>query len=276
MQQTIFGLIKLALLLSILNNCNHIKSDHVFYVEHSNVDSLSNFHNLNNKIYKPGNIYTYEYKFKIPGKQGEFILCDTIDEFFPGRDSDIFIIANDSSCHSSFSKFEMKVTNKSEIGDNGELQTTFIYNFISKNEKYNASSRTGVVENHMNIWIHPIRLLYFEILEFSPFPFLSYMTLPGESYYFDLTVGEGWGDPRWYTFKGNIEVKSKYTIIGTKIIKNKFGEVLCTEVKAQSKSPAGISDCTFLFSEIYGLIKANYLLINGLQLDIVLVDANNI
>ncbi|MCB0647659.1 MAG: hypothetical protein KDC49_13415 [Saprospiraceae bacterium] len=261
------------ILLSIMSlRCNHNTKDIIFYVEHESKDSIPEFHNLNNQIYKPGNIYTYDYAFTIPGKNGKYILCDTIDEFFPGRDSDIFVLANDTSCYSSFIQFQMKIANKTEES-NGELQTSLVYSLLSGNKSYNLLSRTGVVENHINLWIHPIRVLYFEILEFSPFPYLSYRASPGESYYFDLTVGSGWGDPRWYTFEGNIDVKSKYTIAGKKSIRTAFGEELCTEVIAQSISPAGTSECTFFFSETYGLMMANYLLINGLRLEIELASA---
>ncbi|MFP3632484.1 hypothetical protein SB776_38415, partial [Burkholderia sp. SIMBA_045] len=55
----------------------------------------------------------------------------------------------------------------------GYNQTAISYEYIMKNGEPFTMETTGAVENEMNVWIHPPRGSFFEILELNPFPYIK-------------------------------------------------------------------------------------------------------
>ena len=65
----------------------------------------------------------------------------------------------------------------------------------------------------MNIWLHPPREGLFKILEINPFPYIKYPLEIGNSWEWDfLEPGSNWGDERWLTWNGTLDILCEYEI----------------------------------------------------------------
>jgi hypothetical protein len=54
------------------------------------------------------------------------------------------------------------------------------------------TSRTVVVDNERNIWLHPPRIGSLKILNLSAFLFVKFSIIVGDSWSYDMTIGKNW------------------------------------------------------------------------------------
>ncbi|MDW9379144.1 hypothetical protein [Chryseobacterium sp. JV558] len=66
-----------------------------------------------------------------------------------------------------------KLGNPFERIDPNYNQTAIEYEYVMANSKFMSTEETGAIENEMNVWIHPPRNNFFEILEINPFPYIK-------------------------------------------------------------------------------------------------------
>lgn len=137
-------------------------------------------------------------------------------------------------------------------------QTVVKYEYFTKTAKLDYNSISGVIENEKNLWAHPPRDYYFQMLELNPFPYVKFPLKKGNRWEWSLTIGSRWGDERWKTWEGNIENSFQYEIIGKEKIKTAFGEIECTVIEAQAKSELGSTSLRSYFHPEYGFILLDY------------------
>ncbi len=153
-------------------------------------------------------------------------------------------------------------------------QTVFKFYDIQSNEKRRERGRTGLIENEMNVWMHPHRHGLFAMLEFAPFPFIQAPYEIGNTWNFDfINIGdEDWSDPRWLEFEGQLSIMSNYEITDIKTIKTAFGELECFEITGIATSSLAESTLVSYFNEKYGFVKLDYTITNGDKLFVDLVE----
>lgn len=151
-------------------------------------------------------------------------------------------------------------------------QTVISYNYPQRNGKQIFNETTGLIENELNIWMHPPREKLFRILEINPFPYIKAPYQVGNKWTWSLKIGSFWGDQRWITWNGTIENKYQYEIVNIKRINSFKGKIKCYEVSATATSEIGTTRLNAFFNNTYGFVKLIYLNIDSTKLVLELVD----
>lgn len=130
-----------------------------------------------------------------------------------------------------------------------------------------TSERTGVEETSKKIFLHPIRVSDFSILEFCPFPIIK----------FPLKIGNKWewtldNIPASY-FKLIKRHRQKTTdkVVNNYLVENKIHwynnatkqTIDCFVIKAIGKSTLGETKLTMYFSEKFGFVMMNFQTLNN-------------
>ena len=221
-----------------------------------------------NEIYKAENTYyfTYTYKDKsnkefyfsrLPDRTWEFVPKETM------KDSAITgfymkILPDISSFMDFLPDYNQTVIKYTAMMNSGSVNTSF-------------SESTGLVENSMNIWMHPPRFNLFKILEINPFPFIQKPYEKGNKWYWSLEIGYQWGDYRWKEWDDNIENQYTYEIVDTNsIIYTPLGELHCYKIDSFAESKLGKTYLTAYFNETYGFVKLEYINIDNSTITILL------
>ena len=142
-------------------------------------------------------------------------------------------------------------------------QTSISYQFMQNNGEIFTMEVTGAIENEKNVWIHPPRSSFFEILELNPFPYIKEPLKIGNKWNWKLKIGDHWSDKRWLEWKGGIENIYEYEIIDKKNIETKLGILKCFVIKSKAKSRIGETQLLSYFNENYGFVKLDYNNIDG-------------
>ncbi len=193
------------------------------YIEKISIDRIKNDnkYDLDNKIYRVGRVF----KFKIEYTN---LTKDTMVE--------------------KFVEFEIMGGTKpfSDI-DSTYSQTVMKIKYLSKEDKLLAFERTGIIENEMNIWLHPPRSNTFHILQLNAFPFFIKSESEKKRWSWELECSHD-------IFK-NIIISHKYF---QKKINSDFNGEDKYIIKSYSKSEAGLSKTINLFSSLYGFMDMSY------------------
>ncbi|OCK51709.1 hypothetical protein BA768_03070 [Chryseobacterium sp. CBo1] len=222
-------------------------------------------YNEDNKIYKPGKKLTYSYSI-VKNNQKYLIKKGNLEmqpEGFSvaGWEFVEFEKQNDETVN--YITIEPHPGNAFAGVDPGYNQTAIEYKYVMKNNDFFSMETTGAIENDMNVWIHPPRNIYFEILELNPFPYIKAPYKIGTKWKWGLEIGDHWSDERWLKWEGGIENKYEYEIREKKNINTKLGNLECYIVYGKAKSRIGETELTSYFNEQFGFVKLEYTNIDG-------------
>ena len=178
----------------------------------TNVDP--NRYTENNTVYRVGTEFIYAFEHL--DAQGNKYFFRNEKELIEGKKQWTFVSA-DSVDDSTIQKVKISVQYGLEpmisyITDYN--QTILKYQYpTTDNQNPGNYSTSGAIENEKNVWIHPPRDSYFQILELNPFPFAKQPYEIGNKWTWQLTIGDGWADERWKMWEGQIENQYKYEIV---------------------------------------------------------------
>lgn len=255
-------------------------NDSGIYVE--KFDSLflaKNKYSLDNKIFKIGNIFTYDYYYlNSKGKKFKFIIDDHgSSSSNKDKGSAWHLVDFDSIKGTEVNKIKLVVDTSFDhllYSMPGFSQTIITYYYIQKNglELWNES--TGVIENKGNTWIHPPRSKLFRILELNAFPFIKAPFKIGSEWEWTNNFDDSWADSRWKEWQGQIHNTCNYKIVDLKEINTHFGMLKCFEVESTAKNKLGSSYLTSFFNEEKGFVKLEYTNIDSTKIVFELLDSN--
>ena len=213
-----------------------------------------NKYNHNNIIYKVGNSFKYKFEHITPQGETKFfkIIADNSGwEFVKLENAD----------STSIKSVLIEVANGNPMSNHipDYNQTALVYK-MGNNKDYSMS---GAIENEENVWIHPPRDKYFEILELNPFPFIKSPYEIGTEWNWHLRIGDYWADGRWKLWKGQIENEYHYEITDKRTLKTDLGEIECLVIESNAKSRIGETKLTAYFNTIIGFVKLDYTNIDG-------------
>ncbi|KXH82905.1 hypothetical protein [Chryseobacterium kwangjuense] len=222
-------------------------------------------YNKDNKIYTKGKRFVYSYYYQ--NTEGKKFLIGKGPEI---QEKDYII--NDWKFIDFDNQNEETVKNitlepvpgnifKTQIPEYN--QTGISYEYLMNNTHPLTMETTGAIENEMNVWIHPPRGSFFEILEINPFPYIKAPYTVGNKWQWKLEIGDHWSDKRWLEWKGGIENNYQYEIAGKKKIPTKLGELECFIVTAKATSRIGETELISYFNPIFGFVKLDYKNIDG-------------
>lgn len=215
-------------------------------IEKKNIDS-------DNLIYRPG--LQFIYNLTILNDDDTLFLKMNIDRSFE---------LLRAKTNETVSRVLMTVAKPKNKDRTNKKQTEIFYSY--ENLKYLASS-TGIVENDMNIWLHPPRDSFFGILELFPFPYIKLENQMKHKWADQLSLNEKWSNELIGSWEGELETELTYEITDNVGLESSFGEVKCQQIRAQSKSVLGDNILIAYFSEEYGFMKLEYVSYNNLRLN---------
>lgn len=217
-----------------------------------------------NKIYTLNKTFFYNYYFiehkdtlKLTAKVEEIKVGDFIEQrlkcgFVP----------------SSYQKDDLLTTIAISIVDGfNDTQSIIEYKYYNQNNiELNYYSNSGLVENGINIWIHPFRDGNFSILQYNPFPFVQFPLEIGNEWTWELLVGNRRNDIQLEKFDRNVKNSYTYEINDKKQIRTKMGLIDCWVINSDCNSELGHTELIAYFNEEYGFVKLDYLNIDKSRL----------
>lgn len=234
----------------------------------SPTDKLATSRNDDNIIFRTGSIHKYSVQYFDSLKNEKIILLD--DMHF--GESESYPIANqgDTTAITNGIKYlEMRVEDSRADNVTNEYQTTIEYVFFNFESKpLLFTSRTGVVDNERNIWLHPPRIGPLKILNLSAFPFVKFPIIVGDTWSYDMTIGKNWSHKDfgglWKT--GTDKFIHQYKVIGESSLVTNGHSHSCFKISSITKSKIGESSCTFYFSNEYGFLRMSFFSLNGCEI----------
>jgi hypothetical protein len=290
MKQT---LITLSILHSLFSFSQELELDDGIYSEKViRNDTNKHRYTKDNISYKLGRILIYDYYYEDrTGLKYKFIRTENYSEENP-----LHLIPVNNIHDSTIDKIRIEVSDHFEIYekfDTTYTQTIFDYSYLDRKgkmkdtlceyfkKKTKASNLecmdegTGVIDNKMNLWMHPPRTYTYKILELCPFPF-QYLDESVKKWGWNLQVGGFYLDPRWINQKEKIQINYEYLRAKDEIITTPFGNLSCkvTNGTAKSDLEKGMLR-TYLKSYYhpnYGFVKLEYTTINGSRIVMDLIE----
>jgi hypothetical protein len=223
-------------------------------------------YNVNNVIYNIGKKFTYSYFYQnIDGekfliKRGKKVLQP---EGYSTYDWDFINLEKQDS--DTVTHLILKPSSGNPFGKDvpDYNQTAIGYDYLMKNGESLTKEVTGVIENEMNVWMHPPRSNFFEILELNPFPYIKSPYKIGTKWNWKLNIGDHWSNKRWLEWKGRIENGYDYEIKENKTISTKLGNLECYIIQATAKSRIGETELVSYFNPKFGFVRLEYKNIDG-------------
>ncbi len=221
------------------------------HIEKSKVD-------LDNLIYTVDRTYVFEY---------EVIINDTIRVLSnsTGNDFVLRLVGNDSILEQ---EIPLAIIKPKLFKRSNKKQTQALYTFIVDSITY--EEYTGIVENDINTWVHPPRFGFFKSLETCPFPYINQKIPLGESWNDKMLIGDHYSNELWGVWNGNLLLNYEYTFTDIDTINTNLGQLECQVIKALATSTIGTSALTSYYSSTYGFVKLEYILFNGIKINLYL------
>ncbi|QCE40688.1 hypothetical protein [Psychroserpens sp. NJDZ02] len=214
---------------------------------------------LNNQVYKIGNVYVFDY---------EIIENNITKKLKTNSEGDFELVQKE---HDSIGvdKIHLIIRPTDDDSRTNENQTQISY---LQGPEFSSFSSTGAVDNSENVWIHPIRSGFFSSLETCPFPYIKKPLQVGAQWKDAMLIGEGWGNKLWGKWIGQLLLNYSYKITGKEKLNTEFGEVECFIVESQADSELGSTKLKSFYSDIYGFIRLEYVLLTGIEVNMWVID----
>lgn len=268
--------IEIMALLTLMVSCKQtdsieeLKKDFLFdfgvYVEKvSPADNTSDRYTKDNEIYTAGRIFIYDY-FIV--RNGNTLKVEAPINAPPESDFQRlwnFIPATEGNPN-EIQTISIKVLNG--ISNEQQTEVKYDYQYLRDPGFEPFSSTSGIIENKVNVWMHPHRAKYFMILELNPFPYIQRPFKTGNKWTWTLRIGDHWKDDRWKTWNGSITNNYEYEIIGMEKLNTKLGTMECWVVEATATSEIGATGLIGYFNEKNGFVKLDYINIDKSRLTI--------
>lgn len=197
---------------------------------------------IDNMIFTPGRGFYYQVLIYESGSQKQLNFSDlewTLQEF---------------SAEKSISQVTYLTVSVKNSKRTNKRQTEVIIGYEPSGRIF---QNTGIVENFQNIWLHPPRSLFFQILELCPFP---YVKLASDSLEWkeQIKISEKWQDERWATWEDDLVLDLAYKNKGFKDIETSRGKIRSLITESKAKSAVGDAFLTTYFNSELGFVKMEY------------------
>ena len=226
-------------------------------------------YNYDNAVFTEGKAFIYD--FQIISKEGDTLLfrVPSKDNMYKAPWEFVALDITDKTDVVN----QLKIKTLTGLGfmgrsNPGYSQTVVMYEYLTQDGKIDYNSISGVIENEKNLWAHPPRDYYFNILELNPFPYIKFPLKIGAKWNWELEIGSKWGDERWRTWEGNITNSYSYEVESIKEIDFKDQKLECYKVIATAESQLGKTKLNAYFHPEVGFIHLNYTNIDGSQVQL--------
>ncbi|GGW59477.1 hypothetical protein DFQ11_1011059 [Winogradskyella epiphytica] len=122
------------------------------------------------------------------------------------------------------------------------------FEYLDSNKKEIARERTGLVENKINIWLHPPRNIDLDVLQLSAFPYIKLNAVKKWKWELQAAYGSYESTLLTHYYKKHHE----------QLYDSNFGQLKCVLVEAITKSSIGTTTAEFLYNNDLGFVKMKF------------------
>lgn len=229
--------------------------------------SFTNPYNNDNTIYQPGK--TWRYKLSIAKENS----LHAVEISANGEWRLVPVQKAKSNRWKRVKELHMQVVDGLGPYSNDFNQTVvkYTYQFEGRGVDGNESF-TGLIENDANVWVHPLRQDFFEILALNPYPFIQHPVEAGKRFNFNLPVYENWSNPEWKKWYGTLKNDCRYEIARRRSVELPFGSISAYAVVSNCENELGDTGLIAYFDEALGFVKMDYRNIDGSWLSLELLE----
>lgn len=218
-----------------------------------------------NEVYRLGNSYVFDYEIIKDGrvlklKYNKGMYENSAFELVPLATAEIDV---------DKIRLVVQQVSDAERTNEGQTEISYIQEPLSR-----GMSLTGLVDNSSNIWLHPIRTGFFNALQTAPFPFVQKPLKVGAVWTDKMAIGKNWSNILWGTWEDPLLLSYDYQITGVEPIKTAFGTIACYVIESSATSDIGTTKLKSYFSNLYGFVRLEYQLLNGIKVNFWLVEFN--
>jgi hypothetical protein len=249
-------------------NIEQLKKDFLFdfgvYVEKvSPGDSALDRYTRDNVIYTTDRIFIYDYYII---RNGDTLKIEAPLDTPPDNDYQRIWNFLPAGVNNPNKIKTVSIKVLSGISNERQTEVKYDYQYMVSPGFEPFSSTSGVIENKVNVWMHPHRDKYFMILELNPFPYIQRPFRTGNKWTWTLKIGDNWKDDRWKSWKGAIRNNYEYEIIGEEELDTAMGSMNCWVVQGTATSEIGATGLVAYFNEKNGFVKLDYINIDKSRL----------
>lgn len=226
-----------------------------------------NQYNNDNLIYRPGRVWNY----KLSAAQNNQLKAFEINARGEWR-----LVPKNSRSSRNWQRVDELVM---EVVDGyGPYESSFDQTVVKYSYRFEGGrtdgneSFTGLVENDANVWLHPLRQDFFEILALNPYPFVQLPLEVGKRFHFNLPVHENWSNPEWKKWYGTLANNCRYEVVKQRSIELPFGELSPYAIMSNCENELGDTGLVAYFDEGIGFVKLDYRNIDGSWLTLELLE----
>lgn len=222
-----------------------------------------------NLIFSKCNTFTFNYSIE---KNGKKLLGKSIEsnEFNP-RTNWNFIDYEDRDTQVYIDKFIFftPVETNQTVSPN---QSLIKVKWLNSDNSLLIDSNEGIIENHKNIWMHPLRGYHMWPTFTAPWPYVEYPVLVGKKYKWWKKLDGGWGSDKYIQWDKIIHFDYEYEVIGTQVVIIKGKNIDTYKIKAIGKSELGETTVDFYFNPTLGFVKSDYKLMDDSRIIMNMID----
>ncbi|NOQ70945.1 MAG: hypothetical protein GQ574_03025 [Crocinitomix sp.] len=233
-------------------------SDGIYYEYYSTSSDNDNRYTDNNSVYQTGNHYSFDYCHIDQDGDSAHYHKEPMSKDWK------FVPITDTN-YQTVKRIVVEVQKGLSYFKDIENydQTVIRFYYVNNKNKWIDAGESGLIENEQNIWMHPPRTSYLEILELAPFPYIQAPYEVGNTWAWSLDIGKQWGDERWATWPGLLRNEYFYEISNYDLYETDFGSLYCYEITAIAKNEIGSTKLVSLFNFTHGFLNLEFTNING-------------
>lgn len=132
---------------------------------------------------------------------------------------------------------------------------------------------TGIVENDVNIWMHPPRSYFFKILNICPYPFVKFPIEVNDSWSDKMRISSYWSDSLWGHWDKKLHIDLHYKVDHKEKVYYSGDTIECYVINATSHSDLGVSQLCIYYNDDFGFVRLNYTVLDKFKIDFVLKES---
>lgn len=222
-----------------------------------------------NLIFSKYNTFVYEYVVERGGKKylAKYSPTDTTTMFteweyvpFSKKDSEVHI--------EKFVFYTPQITNET-VSPGQSLIKVLWYNSDST---LLFHSNEGIIENHKNFWMHPLRRYQMWPTFTAPWPYVSYPLEIGKKYHWWRKLAGNWDNGQYIKWDKIVHFDYAYEVTGETVLKVNDKFIKCFSISAEGNSELGKTQVVFYFNPTLGFVKMEYKLMDDSKINMYLTD----
>lgn len=222
-----------------------------------------------NIIFSSCNSFVYEYKIERNEKEYYGRYIDKGDNgIFNNWDFIETSKAKDSTYIQKFIYVQPKVADR-ELSANQSVINVY---WINSDNTLLSDSKEGIIENHKNLWMHPLRGYQMWPTFTAPWPYVKFPIKIGDKYTWWKKLGGSWGSDKYVQWDKIIYFDYTYEIIGTEVITVNTYKINCYKILSKGTSEIGNTEITFFFNPRLGFVKLDYTLMDNSRIEMKMID----